>query len=160
MHTSCVGLAWQVLASGFESVECINHACYHPYLVSMLFADMLTLHLLTFLMFGSTPHVAALALQALMAVLSHALASFPGSDQLFVICSVCEGVECSLFDPHCSCSNSANPKKQHMFVHWTWKVEISSYSSSLWQIHSSRQLETCVPKTISAWNQDVPSHVL
>ena len=23
MHTSCVGLAWQVLASGFKSVECM-----------------------------------------------------------------------------------------------------------------------------------------
>jgi len=25
--------------------------CYHPYLVSMLFADLLSLHLVTFLMF-------------------------------------------------------------------------------------------------------------
>jgi len=25
--------------------------CYHPYLVSMLFADLLSLHLITFLMF-------------------------------------------------------------------------------------------------------------
>ena len=42
----------------------------------------------------STPHVAALTLPALMAPLAHTLASFPGPDQLFIICSVklqCKG---------------------------------------------------------------------
>ena len=31
--------------------------CYHPYLVSMLFADLLSLHLVTFLMFFVLVHV-------------------------------------------------------------------------------------------------------
>ena len=31
--------------------------CYHPYLVSMLFADLLSLHLVTFLMFSILVHV-------------------------------------------------------------------------------------------------------
>ena len=31
--------------------------CYHPYLVSMLFADLLSLHLVTFLMFFILVHV-------------------------------------------------------------------------------------------------------
>ena len=31
--------------------------CYHPYLVSMLFADLLSLHLVTFLMFIILVHV-------------------------------------------------------------------------------------------------------
>ena len=31
--------------------------CYHPYLVSMLFADVLSLHLVTFLMFLLFPKV-------------------------------------------------------------------------------------------------------
>jgi len=32
--------------------------------------------------------IAALALQALMALLTHTLASFPGPDQLFIVCNV------------------------------------------------------------------------
>jgi len=31
--------------------------CYHPYLVSMLFADLVSLHLVTFLMFSILVHV-------------------------------------------------------------------------------------------------------
>ena len=38
--------------------------CYHPYLVSMLFADLLSLHLVTFLMFFILVHVTFLAADA------------------------------------------------------------------------------------------------
>jgi len=35
-------------------VHTLSHVlCYHPYLVSMIFADMLNLYLVTFLMFFS-----------------------------------------------------------------------------------------------------------
>ena len=38
--------------------------CYHPYLVSMLFADLLSLHLVTFLMFFILVRVPFLAAEA------------------------------------------------------------------------------------------------
>ena len=41
-------MAWQTLHASKNTV-----LCYHPYLVSMLLADLLSLHLVTFLMFFS-----------------------------------------------------------------------------------------------------------
>ena len=40
--------------------------CYHPYLVSMLFADLLSLHLVTFLMFFILVHVTFLSSRCML----------------------------------------------------------------------------------------------
>jgi len=101
----------------------------------------------------STPHVAALALQALMAPLANTLASFPGPDQLFIVCRVWScGVKVS--SVHCltsqsSCSNSAKPQRQLTLIH---RSSRSSHSSSSWQIKLEQPARNLHARNLHARN--------
>ena len=52
-----------------------NEECYHPYLVSMLFADLLSLHLVTFLMFFILVHFSSRSMLELKFAIYHRAAS-------------------------------------------------------------------------------------
>jgi len=97
-----------------------------------------------------TPHVAALALQALMAPLTHTLASLPSPAQLLAVCSVwsctwCKDVKCLLFGSTCSCSRYESP--DHMtrlsIDLQGWKFCAVLVANKNW----SDQPETCMPET-------------
>ena len=85
--------ACKCIDSEFESVELVDYA------------------------YCLTLHVAALALQALTALLTHTLATFPGPNQLFIICSVWScgvkmlGAHCSA--PHVAALALQAPKATH-----------------------------------------------